>query len=172
MEGCAAVCVPLLQAATLWQVENRIRRVECIIPCAYLQLSDREHMAFPDTECLQNVSNPLRAVCLPLFKASPLWDGHFKIVRSGISSVGFALVPECCFLLSAGLQTGALWLAGQFLWGWKSRTVRIWVCRYCKFCNRNGFRKTTLKHLFLTCNCCQNCFHCLSSSTYYLRRLS
>lgn len=152
MEWCAAVCVPLLPAATLWQVENRIRGVECIMPCAYLQFSDREHMAFPDTEHLQNVSNSLRAVCLPLFKASPLWDGHFKIVRSGISSAGIALVPECCFLLSAGLQTRTSCLTGQFLWDWRSKTVRIWVCRYCKFCNRrSGFRKTTLKHLFMMC---------------------
>lgn len=91
MEWCAAVCVPLLQAATPWQVENRIRGVECIIPYACLQFSHTEHTALPDTERLQNVDNPLRSVCLLLFKASPLWDGHFKIVRSGISSAGIAL---------------------------------------------------------------------------------
>lgn len=42
-------------------------------------------MAFPDTERLQNVSNPLRAVCLPLFKASPLWDGHFKLASAQLA---------------------------------------------------------------------------------------
>lgn len=167
MEWCAAVCVPLLQAATLWQVENRIREVECIIPYACLQLSHTEHMAFPDAECLQNVNKPLRGVCLPLFKVSPLWDSHFRIVKWHCSCP-WVLFPPLCWAPNQSLMAG--WSVSLRLEK-KNQNIRIWVCRYCKFCNRGDFRKTTLKHLFVTCNCCINCFYYLSSSTYYLRRL-
>lgn len=173
MEWCAAVCVPLSQAATLWQVENRIRGVECIIPYACLQFSRTELVAFLTLNALKmwiihwglfvchcSKYLPYRTVILRL-SGLPSAQLALHLSLSAISSSLLSSKPEPHGWLVNSSEAGEK----------KKKKLRSQYADTANSVIEVILEKTTLKHLFMTCNCCINCFYYLSSSTYYLGRL-